>query len=140
MSEFFSRSFPAKAISARIDTLRSRGRIGLLAALGAPEATPSPALPDLQGEALARHHLALALDACHEQGRSKPDAFRALRLLVNKLEQGRVPALPKISVPAGLLEEAPTRRRSRLLSRAFLGAHALGDWRKGSPESPAEMR
>lgn len=116
MSEFFTRSFPAKALSARLGPLRSRGRTALLAALGASE-TKSNTFPKLQGEALAKHYLALALEACQDAGTSKPVAFGKLRLLVNKLEQGRIPTRPPVVVAAPA--PTPTSRRSRLLSRVF---------------------
>ena len=121
MTEFFTRSFPAKALGARLGPLRSRGRTALLAALGASETKST--FPKLQGEALAKHYLALALEACQDVGTSKPVAFGKLRLLVNKLEQGRIPTRPPAVVAAPV--PSPTSRRSRLLSRALQSAQDL---------------
>ncbi len=142
MSEFFSRSFATRTLSTKFDTLRNRGRLGLLAALGAPEAAESPILPKLEGEALAKHHLTLALEACRVAGTSKPHAFAKLRLLVNKLEQGHVLPPTTVKVPtAPEVNNAPTsRRRSRLLSRAFQGASHFAEWRKDTIDSLSEMR
>ncbi len=126
MTEFFSKSLPAKVLGARLGPLRSRGRTALLAALGAPETTST--FPKLQGEALAKHYLALALEACQDVGTSKPQAFGKLRLLVNKLEQGRIPSRPpEIVVPPSA--QGPTSRRSRLLSRALQSAQQLAQGR-----------
>ncbi|MCP4444219.1 MAG: hypothetical protein GY811_02590 [Myxococcales bacterium] len=142
MSEIFPRTFSAKTLSTRLETLRNRGRQGLLAALGAPEAPVSPELPKPKGEALAKHHLALALEACRDAGTSKPQAFAKLRLLINGLEQGRLPTPTTVSVPKMPESSAmPTPpRRSRLLSRAFHSANQIAEWRKGSADSQSALR
>ncbi len=135
-----SRRFPTGTLTGRFESLRSRGRSTLLAALAAPEAAPKPALPQLRGKALATHHLALALEACQERGTTKPEAFAALRLLINQFEQGRAPmptpASPQsLAAPAVTVAPEPSARRSRLLSRAFHGAtNQLADWRGGSSQ------
>lgn len=142
-----SRNLSAKALSSRLESLRQRGRVSLLAALGAPQAPEPEALPRLMGAALAKHHLAIALEACREVGSSKPQTFAKLRLLVNQLEQGRIPKLTTVAVPS--VKDLPPQRQSRfeptsrrqwLLSRAFQSANQIAEWRKGASESAAEMR
>ncbi len=142
-----SRSLTAKALSSGLDALRKRGTVGLLAALAAPAAREPEALPRPQGQALAKHHLALALEACQDVGSSKPQTFATLRLLVNQLEQGRLPKLTTVTVPSvtNMPPSTTSRpqastRRSRLLSRAFQGASQIAEWRKGAAESAIEMR
>jgi len=143
MTERSSRSFSGTSLSARLQTLRSRGRTTLLAALGAPEAVPSPALPTMQGDALAKHHLALALAALTEPGTSKPRTFGKLRLLINQLEQGKLPTATRVSVPSAppkLLESVTISRRARLMNRAFQGAQHLAQWRQGDSDVQDSIR
>ena len=140
------RNLTAKALSSRLDTLRERGKVGLRAALAAPKTAKPEALPRLQGPALAKHHLALALEACQDGGSTKPQAFAKLRLLVNQLEQGRIPKLTTVTVPsvkgvpssAAVGSERATTRRGRLLSRAFQSANQITEWRS-SRESTSEL-
>ena len=98
--------------------LRTRGQQTLMAVL-APEETGAETT--LNGDALARHHIAKALDALREPGQSKPQTFAKLRLLLNAYEQGRSPA-PLVTQPQTPL----ISRRARLMSRAFQGA---ASWR-----------
>jgi hypothetical protein len=123
------------ALSARFDSIRSRGQAGVRAALRVnSEANPPKGLPNLQGETLAKHHLGLALDALQGPGVSKPDGFRKLRLLVNSLEQGAGPRpRPSRKTPARVKTPAPVHlsRRARLLNKAFEGAHLVSSWRNG---------
>jgi hypothetical protein len=122
------------ALSARFESLRSRGQAGVRAALSAnPEAVPK-VLPDLQGETLAKHHLGLAIDALQGPGVSKPEGFRKLRLLVNSLEQGAAPRhRPSRKTPVTVKTPAPVHlsRRARLLNKAFESAHLVSSWRHG---------
>lgn len=89
----------------------------------APPQTPPPALPRLQGKALAKQHLNLALAALHEEGTSKTERFRKLRLLINTMEQGPVLSAPQAD-PA-VIRKTPTapitpiRRRDRLVRLAL---------------------
>ena len=120
--------------------LRDKGQSTLMAALGpAPEA-PKPELPGLQGEALARHHIGLAIAALRKPGSSKPELFRQLRLLINKFEQST--GRPELTSPEPTARPAlpAMSRRTRLLSKAFEGANALARWRATSQKDPSEMR
>ena len=123
------------ALSARFDSIRSRGQAGVRAALRVnSEANPPKGLPNLQGETLAKHHLGLALDALQGPGVSKPDGFRKLRLLVNSLEQGSgLRPRPSRKTPARVKTPTPVHlsRRARLLNKAFEGAHLVSSWRNG---------
>ena len=138
------RNLTAKALSSRLDTLRERGKVGLRAALAAPKTAEPEALPRLQGPALAKPHLALALEACQDVGSTKPQTFAKLRLLVNQLEQGRIPKLTTATVPsvkgasAAVGSERASTRRGRLLSRAFQSANQITEWRSGR-ESTSEL-
>jgi hypothetical protein len=135
MADFNSLAPRLMALSARFDSLRSRGQAGVRAALGVnSEANPPNALPNLQGQSLAKHHLGLALDALSEPGTSKPESFRKLRLLVNSLEQGAGPR-PRPSRKTPVVVKTPTpvhlSRRARLLNKAFESAHLVSSWRHG---------
>jgi hypothetical protein len=52
------------------------------------EPPPPPALPRMDGPELARHRLGEAASALLGQGASQAEAFRLLRLELNRLEQG----------------------------------------------------
>jgi hypothetical protein len=104
-------------------------------------ATPTKALPDLQGEALAKHHLGLALDALRGPGESKPEGFRKLRLLINAFEQGAGPRdRPSRKTPVVVKTPTPIHlsRRARLLNKAFEGAHLVSSWRNGGSTQPSD--
>ena len=137
MADFNSFAPRFMAFSAKLDSLRTRGRASVRAALGqGPESAAKHALPDLRGEALAKHHLGLAIDAMSGPGVSKPEGFRKIRLLVNSLEQGAVPRpRPSRKTPVVVKTPAPApvqlSRRARLLNKAFEGAHLVSSWRHG---------
>lgn len=119
-----------QALSRRLDTLRSRGQASLRAALGSSTAAkPTKVLPTLHGEALARHHLALAIDAMRGPGVSKPEGFRKLRLLLNTLEQGAHTSTRPSNKPVVVTPPASMTRRARLLNKAFESAHLVSAWR-----------
>ncbi len=132
------------AISAKLDSIRSRGRASVRAALGeSPESAPKKVLPDLQGEALAKQHLGLALDAMTGPGVSKPDGFRKIRLMLNSLEQGAGPRpRPSRKTPVVVKTPAPVNlsRRARLLNKAFESAHLVSSWRHGAPSQQASAQ
>ncbi len=135
MPDFNSLAPRLMALSARVSSLRSRGQAGVRAALGVnSEANPPRVLPNLQGEALAKQHLGLALDALQVPGVSKPDGFRKLRLLVNSLEQGGS-LRPRSSKKTPVIVKTPSpvhlSRRARLLNKAFEGAQLVSSWRHG---------
>ncbi len=121
------------ALTSRLETIRSRGKASVRAALGSSlESAPPKELPDLQGEALAKHHLGLALDAMSGPGVSKPDGFRKIRLLLNGLEQGAAPRhRPSQKTPVSVKTPPPIHlsRRARLLNKAFESAHMVSSWR-----------
>jgi hypothetical protein len=120
-----------QAFSKRLDTLRSRGQ-AIRAALGTtapPAKEPTKELPSLKGEALARHHLALAIDAMRAPGVSKPESFRKLRLLLNILEQGAHKSMRPDTKPVVVTPPALLSRRARLLNKAFESAHLVSAWR-----------
>lgn len=129
------------ALSGRLDQLRSRGEATVRAALGAPQQAMPKVLPDLQGEALAKYHLGIALDALGGPGISKPEGFRKLRLMLNGLEQG-APRRPRPSRKTPVVVKTPTpvhlSRRARLLSKAVARAHLVSSWRNGGAEQTSE--
>jgi hypothetical protein len=129
------------SLSGRLEQLRTRGEATVRAALGAPEQAAPKGLPDLQGEALAKHHLGIALDALSGPGISKPEGFRKLRLLVNSLEQG-APKRPRPSKRTPVIVKMPSpihlSRRARLLNKAFESAHLVSSWRTGSPAQTSD--
>jgi hypothetical protein len=136
MADFNSFAPRFMAFSAKLDTIRSRSRASVRAALGeSAESAPRPALPDLRGAALAKHHLELALDAMSGPGVSKPEGFRKIRLLLNSLEQGAAPRpRPSQKTPVVVKTPAPVQlsRRARLLNKAFESAHLVSSWRPGT--------
>lgn len=91
-------------------------REGGLASVIPLPAAPSPLaqFPRLEGAELARQRLHEAIGALQDTGLSKIEAFRALRLEINKMEQGRWIAPVAQAKPA---IEPPRRssRRARLL-------------------------
>lgn len=120
-----------QAFSKRLDTLRTRGQAIRAALTNVPATEPTTKeLPSLKGEPLARHHLALAIDAMRAPGVSKPESFRKLRLLLNTLEQGAHKAMRPDTKPVVVTPPpAHLSRRARLLNRAFESAHLVSAWR-----------
>ena len=130
-----------QAFSARLDTIRSRGQASLRTALGSSSSPKlAKALPSLQGEALARHHLALAIEAMRGAGVSKPEGFRKVRLLLNTLEQGARPLSRPSNKPVLLTPPAAMSRRARLLNKAFESAQLVSAWRSAdSAEQSSQL-
>lgn len=129
-----------RSLNQVVERLRDRAPSSLMAALRpAPEAA-KPELPGLQGEALARHHLALAMEAIRKPGSSKPELFRTLRLLLNGFEQAT--GRPQFANPIPSAQPAlpAMTRRTRLLSRAFESANALAAWRTESTQPVGKQR
>lgn len=129
-----------RSLNQVVERLRDRRPSSLLAALRPAPQPAKPELPGLQGEALARHHLALAVDALRKPGSSKPELFRTLRLLLNGFEQAT--GRPEFTSPVANEQLAlpALSRRTRLLSRAFESANSLAAWRKASDRSLGESR
>lgn len=121
------------ALTSTVGRLRNRGRHTLMAALGPAEEEKPKVLPALHGAALAKHHLQLAIDALHEPGMGKPEAFRKLRLQVNRLEQSGVRRIPRIEAPK--TAQPTLSRREKLLGRAFDSAQMLAGWRASKKSS-----
>ncbi len=122
MADIFSKFSPwSQSIGGKIGSALRKGS-EMRAALSAPQ--PPLALPTLKDQALARHHLNLALAALHQPGAGKPERFRKLRLLVNTMEQGHsLPAPTPVALPEAtpripINPITPIRRRDRLVRLA----------------------
>ncbi len=121
------------SLGSALSRLRERGQSTIQAALAPAPLPPRAELPGLVGEALARHHIALAVAALSKPGKSKPEVFRELRLLINAFEQ--LTGRPQLQ-PAAVDERPalpPMSRRARLVNRAFESANAVAAWRAPKP-------
>ena len=95
-----------------LQKLREGGIASVIPLPAAP--APLAQFPRIQGAELARQRLHEAITALQDTGLSKIESFRALRLEINKLEQGRW--IAPAAVPKSQ-SETPRRssRRARLL-------------------------